>query len=97
MPEDYEMLVHIFGAKSSPCCANKALNRTAQDNEDNYPPEVGKTVRRNFYVDDVLKSVQSIEKAVHLASDLTKLLKEGGFCLTKFSSNSREVLQSRQS
>ena len=29
LPEDYKMLVHIFGAKSSPCCANKALNRTA--------------------------------------------------------------------
>ncbi|XP_015760861.1 PREDICTED: uncharacterized protein LOC107340022 [Acropora digitifera] len=36
-PEDYKMLVHIFGAKSSPCCTNKALNKTAQDNEDNYP------------------------------------------------------------
>lgn len=94
LPEDYKMLVHIFGTKSSPCCAYKALNRTAQDNKDNYPPEVVKTVRRNFYVDDVLKSVQSIEKAVHLTSDLTKLLKEGGFRLTKFSSNSREVLQS---
>jgi hypothetical protein len=23
--EEYKMLVHIFGAKSSPCCANKAL------------------------------------------------------------------------
>ena len=70
--EDYKMLVHIFGAKSSPCCANKALNRTAQDNEDNYPPEVVKTVRRNFFVDDVFKSVPSTEQAVHLTSDLTK-------------------------
>ena len=52
-PEENKMLVHIFGAKSSPCCANKALNATAQDNERNYSPEVIKTVHRNFYVDDV--------------------------------------------
>ena len=51
--EDYKMLVRIFGAKSSPCCANNDLNKTAQDNEDNYPQEVVKTLRRNFYVDDV--------------------------------------------
>jgi len=56
-PEDYKMLVHIFGAKSSPCCANKALSMTAQDNERKYSPEVIRTVCRNFYVDDVLKSV----------------------------------------
>ena len=86
--------MHIFGAKSSPCCANKALNKTGQDNEDNYPQEVVKTVRRNFYVDDVLKSVPSTQQAVRLTSDLTKLLKEGGFRLTNFVSNSREVLQS---
>ncbi|XP_068741884.1 uncharacterized protein [Montipora capricornis] len=81
-PEDYKMLVHIFGAKSSPCCANKALSMTAQDNERKYSPEVIRT------------SVPSTEQAVHLTSDLTKLLKEGGFRLTKFASNSREVLQS---
>ena len=48
LPEDYEILVHIFGAKSSPCCAHKALNNTSQDNEDNYPQELAKTVCRNF-------------------------------------------------
>ena len=88
------MLVHIFGAKSSPCCANKGLNKTAQDNEENYPQEVVQTGRRNFYVDDVLNSVPRTQKAVRLTSDLTKLLKEGGFRLTKFASNSQEVLQS---
>ena len=85
-PEDYKMPVHIFGAKSSPCCANKALSMTAHDNETKYSPEVIRTVHRNFYVDDVLKSVPSTEQAVRLTSDLTKLLKEGSFRLTKFAS-----------
>ena len=74
--------------------SNKALSVTVQDNEGKYSPEVIKTAHRNFYVDDVLKSVPRTEQAVHLTSDLTKLLKEGGFRLTKFASNNREVLQS---
>ncbi|XP_068674630.1 uncharacterized protein [Montipora foliosa] len=87
------MLVHMFGAKLSPCCANKVLNLTAQDDEETYSPEVITAVRTNFYVDNVFKSVPTPEQAIHLASDLTKLMKEGGFRLTKFASNSREVLQ----
>lgn len=93
-PEEFKMCVHIFGAKSSPCCANKALRQTAQDNDDVYDQEVIQTVNRNFYVDDVLKSAPSKERAIHLATDLIKLLAEGGFHLSKFSSNNREVLTS---
>ena len=82
-PEDYKMLVHIFGAKSSPCCSNRALNLTAQDNEETYSPEISKTVCRNVYADDVLKSGPTPEQAIHLASDLTKLLKEGAPFVSK--------------
>ena len=60
-PKEYQMLVHIFGATSSTCCANRALRQTANDNMDRNDPEVIKTVHRNFYVDDVLKSVPTIE------------------------------------
>ena len=47
-PEDYKMLVHIFGAKSSPCCANRALICTADDNAKDYDPDVIDSVKRNF-------------------------------------------------
>ena len=57
------MLVHIFGAKSLPCCANKALLQTADDNEPKYGREVADIVRCNFYVDDLLKSTMTTEKA----------------------------------
>ena len=49
-------------------------------------------MRRNFYVDDVLKSVPSEDNAVHLAEQLIQLMKEGGFNLTKFPSNSRKFV-----
>ena len=84
-PKEYQMLVHIFGAMSSPSCANRALRQTRNDNKDRYDLEVIKTVHRNFYVDDLLKSVPTTERAIWLA--------EGGFHLTKFASNSRQVLE----
>ena len=59
-----------------------------------HAPKVIKTVRRNFYVDDVLKSVPKTDQALPLTSDLMKLLREGGFHLTKFDSNSRVLLAS---
>ena len=49
---------------------------------------------RNFYVDDCLKSVSTEEEAVVLVKNLRNLCKEGGFTLTKWVSNSREVLSS---
>ena len=50
------------------------------------------TVKRNFYVDDCLKSIPTEEGAVKLAVDLQSLMKMGGFRLTIWLSNSRKVL-----
>ena len=32
-PADYQMMVHLFGAKSSPACASYDLHKVADDNE----------------------------------------------------------------
>lgn len=88
------MKVHLFGAMSSPSCANYALRRTADDNAQYFPREVINTVKCNFYVDDCLKSVASEEEAVQLVKDVTVLCQKGGFDLSKWISNSRTVLLS---
>ncbi|XP_043204840.1 uncharacterized protein LOC122372053 [Amphibalanus amphitrite] len=92
-PCEYRMKVHLFGATSSPSCANFALHRTAEDN-DSLSREASETIRNNFYVDDVLKSVKDEETAIKLMKDLKVMCALGGFNLTKFDSNSIEVLQS---
>ncbi len=89
-----QMLVHIFGAKCSPTCANYALQRTARDNLTYSDPLVTETVLKSFYMDDLLKSVDSLDVACKLANDLIIMLKRGGFRLTKFMSNSPEILAS---
>ena len=68
--EEYCMTVHLFGAVSSPACANYALQCTADDNEESYGTEVAKTLRRNFYVADVLKSGSTEDKTIKLAKDV---------------------------
>ena len=89
---DHRMEVHLFGATSSPSCCNFALKRTAEDNKGEFSEEVVRTVKRNFYVDDCHKSVKSATNAVELIHQLRSILSKGGFRLTKWLSNSSEVL-----
>ncbi|PFX14842.1 hypothetical protein AWC38_SpisGene20975 [Stylophora pistillata] len=91
--QEYQMLVHPFGAISSAACANFALRRTAEDNKSYFSTEVVNTVKRNFYVDDCLKSLPSVTVAIAHVNNLQALLARGGFRLTKWVSNSKEVLQ----
>lgn len=93
-PEEYQMLVHLFGATSSPSCANFALRKTADDNRNDFDSDVANIVFRNFYVDDMLKSVDNVKDAKRIASEVSRLLSLGGFHLTKWMSNSVEVLTS---
>ena len=93
-PTEHRMLVHLFGATSSPSCASYALRKCAEDNEGVFSSEATNAIRRNFYVDDCLKSVGTEEQAVTLIQDLRALCATGGFKLAKWASNSRNVLAS---
>ena len=91
-PVVHQMLVHLFGATSSPSCASFSLKKVANDNRDEFDAETINTVNRNFYVDDCLKSVPTTENATELANQLIDLLSRGGFNLTKCISNDKKVL-----
>ena len=93
-PEEYQMVVHLFGGIWSACCANFALKRTALDNASKFDAIVARTIDKNFYVDDMLKSVRSTDEAIWMQKQLMELLACGGFHLTKWSSSSRKVLDS---
>ena len=73
------MTLHLFGATSSPSCANFALRKTAKDNATESNSQAVETVLKNFYIDDCLKSVATTDEAVKLASYLRDLLAKGGF------------------
>ena len=61
-PKEYRMAVHLFGAGSSPGCANFALKYLAQQHKVDYPA-ASAFIENNFYVDDGLTSVSSVEEA----------------------------------
>ena len=92
-PDVYVMKVHIFGAASSSCFANSTLRRVADDNADDFSPGVIAAIKGNFYVDDALPSENDDQSAIHLARDMVNNLARGSFNLTKFTSNSKEVLK----
>ena len=93
-PVEYRMTVHLFGATSSPGCANAALKTTANDAELECGSRAAKFVRNNFYVDDGLTPLPTPEDAVSLVEETKALCGKGGFRLHKFMSNSKEVLKS---
>ena len=87
------MTVHLFGAASSPACANYALKRTADDNEDQLGSAPADFLRKDFYVDDGLKSVPTADEAIKLIEGVKEMCKRGGFNLHKFTSNNKEVIE----
>ena len=91
---DYEMGFHVFGATSSPSCCNYVLKRMAVDSKERYPSDVAQTLQRNFYVDDLLKSVSDVATAIRLLNDVIEMCAAGGSRLTKIISNRIEVFQS---
>ena len=88
------MCVHLFGAVSSPSSSNYALKRTAVDNSSSFDVDASETVTKNFYVDDLLKSVKSEVYAVDLIKRVKEMCAAGGFDLTKFICNRKNVLVS---
>ena len=93
-PAVFRMVVHLFGAVSSPTCCNLALQKTAEINRSEFGNEVSDVILHNFYVDDLLKSVDSEARAVTLVQDVSELCLKGGFRLRKWISNNRTVMKS---
>ncbi|XP_072173968.1 uncharacterized protein [Diadema setosum] len=92
-PVDYRMKVHLFGATSSPGCANFGLKQIAKDHKE-LSMEAADFLTRNFYVDDGLKCESSEAEAIDLIQKTVSMCAKGNLRLHKFVSNSPEVTSS---
>lgn len=90
-PKEYRMAVHLFGASSSPGCANFGLKYLAQQHKAEYP-SASAFIQKNFYVNDGLTSVSTISEATNLILEAQGLCENAGLRLHKFNSNKRDVL-----
>lgn len=85
--KEFRMTVHLFGGKSSPGCSNYALRKTATDFESEYGSNAAETLKKNFYVDDILKSCPDVIATLKLLANVVSMCAAGGLRLTKLFSN----------
>jgi hypothetical protein len=93
-PQEYQMTRHIFGATDSPSCCSFILKRTADDCRGHFSEKAIESVKRQTYVDDYLPSFDCTAEAMDTIKEVTSILSTGGFHITSWISNSREVLAS---
>ena len=92
-PKVHAMKVHLFGGKSSPSVVNYCMRKIAQDNEEQFSELAINTLRRSFYMDDMIRSVGTVSEAKDLIPEMQALLGAGGFELGKYMSTEREVIE----
>ena len=90
--EDYAMTVHVFGNANSPCCANWALTGHALDQKESVSKNFIDAVLHKYYIDDYLDSFNHLTTVVASILSVSPLLKNRGFHLTKWTSNSIDIL-----
>ena len=86
------MTVHIFGATSSPSCAQLCWQEPVED-QPAMDDRTKSITMNNFYMDDCLFSVPTIEEVVFYAQEVFTVLSNRVFNLTKWLSNTPEVLK----
>uniref|UniRef100_A0A8D8TJ91 Integrase catalytic domain-containing protein n=1 Tax=Cacopsylla melanoneura TaxID=428564 RepID=A0A8D8TJ91_9HEMI len=88
----YNLTTVTFGLTCSPFLALRTVKQLAQDEADNFPLAANK-VKTDLYMDDLATSVLNTQEACVLFKQMVGLFKAGGFTLTKWASNSQQVLQ----
>ncbi len=91
-PSVFRMKVHLFGAASSPGCANFGLKHLAAEGEGKFSEATVRFIQCNFYVDDGLTSLDSEEEAIGLVREARDLCITGKLHLHKFITNNKRVL-----
>jgi len=79
----------VFGVKCSPFL----LNATIKSHLQKYNSSIARKIYENLYVDDLSTGEKTVEEAFELYKKSKTMLKEGGFDLRKWDSNSKELLE----
>ncbi|XP_070169681.1 uncharacterized protein [Polyergus mexicanus] len=88
----FQLNTVTYGTVPASFLAVRALLQLSIDEEERYPL-ASKTLREDFYVDDLLTGTSSIEEAQELRDKLIQLLARGGFHLRQWCSNEPMFLE----
>ena len=89
--KEYELCTVTYGTVPASFQAPKCLEVIADEIADS-EPVAAEAIKTNFYMDDFLKSVPTLEEACRLRCVVHGALASAGFRLRKYVSNSRELL-----
>lgn len=84
--KEYWLTRVTFGMSSAPHCAVRAMIQCARDQKNEYP-QAARAIESDFYMDDCLTGADSEEEARILCTEMTTVLANGGFPLSKWHSN----------
>lgn len=88
----FKLTYPCFGLVCSPWLACRTLRQLALEYQKKYPRAAKIIMDKKVYMDDVPSGAHSLKEAKELRDELIQLLKEGGFPLRKWMSNSKELL-----
>ncbi|XP_062709928.1 uncharacterized protein LOC134288608 [Aedes albopictus] len=88
----YELTTVTYGTSSAPYLATKCLQRLAEDGKASHPV-ASEVIEKDFYVDDMLTGVDTVDEGRQLVKEVIELSDSAGFTLRKWNSNSAELLE----
>lgn len=88
----YIMTCMMFGPKCSPFVSQFVKNKVAEKFENTYP-DAAKALKEFTYMDDVLYSEASLDKAIETAQNCIKILEDVNWNLVGFQSNNLKFLE----
>ena len=89
---EYRLTHQVPGLTDSPSNACYSLRQLAEMNLGDVSESCLKAIRENYYVDDLCASTPERDGIVRIVDEMPKALSPGGFHITKWISNSSELL-----
>ncbi|XP_030762941.1 uncharacterized protein LOC115887615 [Sitophilus oryzae] len=90
--EIYELDTVTYGTSAAPYLAIRCLYQLGGNRKTN--PTIANVIQNHFYVDDLLSGADTIEEAINIVTEISKVLNTAGFRLRKWISNNNTILQS---
>lgn len=88
----YQLKTVTYGTACAPYLATRCLQALAKEGEPFYP-KASKILAQDFYMDDLITGVDSVEDGQILCKEINQLLTSAGFRLRKWASNSADLLK----
>ena len=89
---EYRLTHQVPGLADSPSNSCFALRRIAEENPAGVSDATCQAIKEDFYVDDMCHSGSDLKGTQTVIEEMPKALAAGGFHITKFTANNRELI-----